>query len=102
MKAYAAERKLLVARKGSKTRTELSIKVGLPYIVSKESVAFKVDDETAACEIDIIGLSKPFNEIAYGADLLQALQLSADIEPVLKSLSSKYDFYFLNGDTYFE
>lgn len=99
---YAAERKLLVAEKGSDSRTSLAIKIGLPYIVVQDSVSFAVDGETAACEIDIVGLGEPFNEVTYGADLLQALQLSADIDPILKCFSKKYDFFFLTGEPYFE
>ena len=38
----------------------------------------------------------------YGADSLQALQLAADIEPVLKRLSKRYDFYFPTGEGYFD
>ncbi len=102
MKEYAAERNLLVAKKGSDFRTELSIKVGLPYIVSQNTVNFIVDGEAGACEVDIFGLAEPFNEVTYGADLLQALQLAANIEPVLQRLSNNYDFYFTTGEPYFE
>ncbi len=38
----------------------------------------------------------------YGADSLQALQLAVDIEPILKRLSNRYDFFFPNGDGYFD
>jgi hypothetical protein len=38
----------------------------------------------------------------YGADSLQALQLAADIEPVLKRLSHRCDFYFPTGEGYFD
>jgi len=31
-----------------------------------------------------------------------ALQLATDVEPILKRLSKKYDFYFLDGEPYFE
>jgi hypothetical protein len=36
------------------------------------------------------------------ADSLQALPLAADVEPVLKRLSSRYDFYFPTGEGYFD
>ena len=38
----------------------------------------------------------------YGADSIQALQLAVDIEPVLKRLSERYDFYFPSGEGYFD
>jgi len=102
MKECAAERNLLVAKKGSASRADLTIKVGLPYIVSGADVSFEVDGEAAACEVEIIGLDESFNEVTYGADLLQALQPAADIEPILKRLSKGYDFYFKTGEPYFE
>jgi len=102
LKQYAAERTLLVSKKGEGARAELIIKVGIPYLVSRENVAFEVDERTFACEVDIFGLSKPFNEVTYGADLLQALQLSANIDPLINRLSRDYDFYFPTGELYFE
>ena len=38
----------------------------------------------------------------YGADLLQALQLAADIEPILKRLSKNYELFFATGEPYVE
>jgi hypothetical protein len=38
----------------------------------------------------------------YGADSLEALQLAADTEPILKILSERYDFYFPTGEGYFD
>ena len=97
-----AERKLLVASKGSNSRNELIIKVSRPYVVPEGSVNFPVDEETSGCDIEIIGLEKPFQQTAYGADLLQALQLAADIDPVLQRFTKSYDIYFSTGEPYFE
>lgn len=98
MEKCVAERNLLVSIKGSDSRSELTIKIGTPYIVAQDSVNFLVDEETAACEVDIVGLSDAFNEVTYGSDLLQALQLAADIEPILMRLSRDYDFFFKTGE----
>ncbi len=99
---YVAERKLLVSRKGSNSRSDLTIKVSRPYAVPEGSVNFPVDEETSGCDIEIIGLEKPFQQSAYGADRLQALQLAADIDPVLRRFTESYDIYFSTGEPYFE
>ena len=99
---YIAERRLLVAKKGSCSRNELIIKVSSPYIVQEGTVNFPIDEETSGCDVEIIGLDKPFHETTYGADLLQALQLAADIDPTLERFTKDYDFYFTTGEPYFE
>jgi len=97
-----AERRLLFAPKGSDERNELVIQVHRPYLVTQEMVSFTVDGETAGCKVIVTGLNEEFTEETYGADLLQALQLAADVEPILKRLSKRYDFYFKTGEPYFE
>lgn len=91
MNRVIAERQLLFSTKGSDERKELVIRVGEPYWVS---------DEMAACPVEFEGL---FMEISdpCGADLLQALHLASDVDPFLKKLSRKYDFYFPTGEPYF-
>ena len=102
MKDCIAERNLVVIQKETGVSTELSIKIGRPYIVPKGSVSFQVDANTAACEIEISGLCDPIREVTYGADLVQALQLASDIDPILKRFTKSYDFYFKDGEPYFE
>jgi len=102
MKDYAATRTLLISEKGKEVRSQLTIKIGIPYVVKQDQVNFEVDGETSACEVEINGLNEAFREITYGADLLQALQLSADVDPLLKRFSNIYDFYFKTGEPYFD
>jgi len=87
-----AERRLLYSTKGGGERKELVIKIGRPYWLR---------DEVAACPLEWEGLFGALPDV-QGADLLQALHLAANVEPMLKALRNKYDFYFPNGDSYHE
>ena len=102
MKNSIAERKLLYSLKDSNERKELIIRIGQPYIVESGTVNFTVDADTAGCSVELDGLDKAYSNVTYGADLLQALQLAINVEPLLKSLSKKYNFYFTTGEPYFE
>jgi len=87
---FIAERKLMFARKGTKERKELVIRVGVPYWLDKEQ---------AACPVKWDGLIDELMD-TRGIDLLQALHLAVDIEPLLEKLRSKYDFYWPSGEPY--
>jgi len=102
MTECAAKRRLLASRKGESFRREVVIKVGLPYVVKQDEVDFPVDGEVSGCELSIEGLDESFSLVTYGADQLQALQLSVDIDLILKRLAENYDFYFPTGHAYFE
>ncbi len=42
-------------------------------------------------------------EVAYGADTLQALHLAvSDVEPILKRIAKRNDLFFPDGEPYFE
>ena len=73
-----------------------------PRPVDPASVTFKVAEGTAVCTVEFDGIADEILGDTYGADSLQALQLAADIEPVLKHLSMRYDFYFPTGEGYFD
>ncbi len=102
MSKYVAERKLNYAVQGDGTRKGVTVRIGLPYLVEASAVNFAVDEDTAGCVVSINGLPEEIIETYYGADLLQALQLAADIEPLIQRLSKKYDFFFPSGEPYFE
>ena len=92
MEKIIAERKLIFVPKGTKTRKELTIRIGVPYWV---------EDGVAACPVEWDGLFEK-EELAdmRGMDLLQALHLAADIDPLLEKLRNKYDFYWPTGESY--
>jgi len=93
MSKWIAERELLFAEKGSRERKNLVIRVGVPYWSEKNM---------AACPIEYDGLFEEYSDI-YGADLLHALHLASDVDSLLKKLSEKkYDFYFPDGEPYFD
>lgn len=85
-----AERRLLYAVKGSSERKVLVIRIGRPYWLRAD---------VAACPIEWEGLFGPLPDV-QGSDLLQALHLAADVDPWLRDLGGKYDFFFLDGDPY--
>lgn len=89
---WIAERNLLFADKGSPIRKELIIRIGRPYWVN---------NYMAACPVKFDGLLAEFADIA-GADLLHALYLATDVESFLRQLTDKYDFFFPDGEPYFE
>jgi len=55
----------------------------------------------ACCPVEYDGLFEEFADIC-GADLLHALYLASDVDPLIKRLSAKYDFFFDNGEPYFD
>lgn len=92
MEKFIAERKLMFAPKGTQARKELVIRIGVPYWF---------EDGVAACPIEWDGLfDKKELADSRGMDLLQALHLAADIEPLLEKLRHKYDFYWPSGEPY--
>jgi hypothetical protein len=97
-----AERHLLFSAKGNSERKPLVIRLFAPRLVDPASVSFEVAPGTAVCAVAFDGIPDETLTETYGADSLQALQLAADIEPVLKRLSNRYDFYYPTGEGYFD
>jgi hypothetical protein len=97
-----AERCLFFSAKGESERKRLVIRVFAPRLVDPASAPFEVADGTAVCTVKFDGITDETQGDTYGADSLQALQLAIDIDPILKRLSERYDFYFPTGETYFE
>jgi hypothetical protein len=96
-----AERHLLFSAKGETDRKPLVIRIFAPKPVDPASFPFQVAAGTAVCTVEYDGIPDVPHGDTYGADSLQALQLAVDIEPVLKRLSKRYDFYFPTGEGYF-
>jgi hypothetical protein len=96
-----AERHLVFSKKGGAERKRLVIRIFAPRLVDPASVSFRVAPGTAVCTVEFDGIPGETLGDTYGADSIQALQLAADIEPVLKRLSHRYDFYFPTGEGYF-
>lgn len=101
-KTPIAERHLLFSVKGESERRHLVIRIFAPRLVDRASVPFEVALGTAVCTVEFDGIPDETLGGTYGADSLQALQLAADVEPVLRRLSKRYDFYFPTGEGYFD
>lgn len=101
-KTPIAERHLLFSAKGESERKPLVIRIFAPRLVDPASVSFQVATGTAVCVVEFDGIPDETQGDTHGADSLQALQLAADIEPVMKRLSKRYDFYFPTGEDYFD
>jgi hypothetical protein len=97
-----AERHLVFSEKGKSERKPLVIRIFAPRQVDPASVSFQVAPGTAVCAVEFDGIPDETLSDTYGADSLQALQLAADVEPVLQRLSINYDFYFPTGEGYFD
>jgi len=96
-----AIREVLFCLKGGKNLSKLIVRIRGPYLVDKESVNFRFDEGTAGCKLEFEGLSELNTEV-FGVDELHALSLAVDIDPYLKSMTSKYDFYWADGEPYFD
>ncbi len=92
MNEIIAERRLLYGKKNSVERIPLAIRVGRPYWLQPD---------VAACPLEWDGLFGALPDV-QGADLLQALYLAADVEPMIKAQSKRYDFFFADGEPYFD
>ena len=97
-----AERRLLYSSKRGTERIPFVIRVFEPHRVEQNEVSFPVDGDTACCILEFYGLPEAVEDQIFGADSLQALQLAVNVDPVLKRLTEKYDFYFPSGEGYFD
>ncbi|WP_152984657.1 DUF6968 family protein [Stenotrophomonas terrae] len=97
-----AKRELMFSIRGTEKRTGITIHISAPFILQPGSVNFEFSGGTAGCTLQIDGLPEEFSHTAYGADSLQALQLASNPDRHLRYLRRKYDFYFPDGEPYFE
>jgi hypothetical protein len=100
-RVVVATRELLFSPKGERVRHKMTVRIYLPVDVQEEDVSFEVDPGTACCRVELDGLHEPA-QLVYGADTLQALSLAVDIDPLLRGLSTRYDFFFPTGEEYFD
>lgn len=102
-KDVIATRELEYTEKGKEMRYRLTVKVLRPYLLQKGQVSFEFAPGTSGCAVEFEGLdTRRFDTVFYGADMLQALQFAADLEPILKPINQTYDLYFETGEPYFE
>ena len=97
-----ATRLLQYSMRGEHQRNDLKVCIYSPFVVLKASVDFEVSEGVAGCRWELEGLPEKLEDVAYGSDSVQALQLASNIDPVIRSLRAKYDFWFPTGEPYFE
>ena len=100
-KISVAVREIEYCLKQQQVRKRLIIRIAGPYLVDAGDVNFRFDEGTAGCTIEFDGLNEDNIEV-FGMDALHALTLAIDVDPYLKSMSKKYDFYWLTGEDYFD
>ncbi len=96
-----AKRELLYSMKGESAQREFTVNIGAPCLLEKKSVSFNFDPGAASCTIEFDGLRERSIEV-YGIDLIHALQVAVDIDPYLRGMQNKYNFYWNTGEPYFE
>ena len=95
-----AERHLLFCRKGELDRQRFIVRILEPCLVTQDMANFSFDDGASVCSVEYEGLNEPSIEI-HGIDSIHALAQAADIDTLLRSMDSKYCFYWLTGEPYF-
>lgn len=95
------QRELRFSRKGRSDRATLVVKVGAPYLLNQTDRGVALDAGAAACTVTLQGILADKIEI-HGIDLLHALAQAVDIDRYLKGMSAEYDFYWPNGEAYFD
>ena len=80
---------------------QMTVCVTAPYELTEGSVSFQFDQGTAGCEIRFDGLPED-DIVVFGADRIQALAMATDIDPYLRGMSRKYEFFWETGEPYFD
>jgi hypothetical protein len=101
MDKFIAQRELLYSQKPNGPRRRLVVRISAPYALQEGMVDFKFDAGTAGCRIEFDGLPEKPVEV-YGSDSLQAIELASNIDPYIKGLGKKYDFFWASGEPYFD
>jgi hypothetical protein len=91
MNKFIAERRLIAESKETGLRKNVVFRIGVPYWVE--------EGEMAACPVEWDGL---FDKVADapGIDLLHAIQVASNIDPLLEMLKDRYTFYWSSGEQY--
>jgi len=100
-KNFIAQRALLYSLKGNLNRHPFLVRVGAPYLINDTAANVKLDEGSAGCAIEFEGEDVTSIEV-HGIDLIHALSLAVDIDRHLRSMTTKYDFFWSSGEPYFE
>jgi hypothetical protein len=90
------------ASAGGELRT-LIVRVLPPFLLQEGQVNFPFQPGTAGCIVRVEGLPEALEEVTYGADAMQALELAVNgVEPILKRVGKRHELFFPTGEPYFE
>ncbi len=96
-----AHRDLLFSPKDKQSREKLRVAVSAPVLVDKTHTGVQLDAGSAVCTIIFQGLGVA-NVDVHGADSLHALAQACDVDRYLRGMSKKFDFFWPNGEPYFD
>ena len=96
-----AQRELVFCKKGSSTRLDLSVRVGLPRAVDRTATGTPLDPGSAVCTIEFEGLGIKDIEV-HGVDTLHALAQAVEVDTYLLGMTKNFDFFWPSGEPYFD
>lgn len=99
--AVVARRELRYSIKGESARYPFEVLIYKPIRLKPGDLNFPLNEGAASCKIEFKGLDE-CGHVTHGADTLQALELAVNVDPILRRMAEKYDFYFGTGEDYFE
>jgi len=100
-KNFVMHRNLLYSLRGQSERLPFIVRIGAPRPLEAGTARFSFDAGAAACTVQLEGDVTTQVEV-HGIDSLHALSQALDIDPLLRGLSDKYDFYWATGEPYFD
>jgi hypothetical protein len=81
----------------------LTVRVLPPFLLQEGQVNFPFHPGTSGCIVRVEGLPEALEEVTYGADALQALELAVNgVEPMLRRVGKHTELFFPTGEPYFE
>lgn len=96
-----ASRRLFYREVGGTSLSECSFGIERPKIVTTEDAVMKADGLVCTCRVFVEGLDmSPIT--VYGVDAVQAIQLASDLDSIVKRLTSRFEFFWLDGEPYFD
>jgi hypothetical protein len=98
---HCAERRLLCREKFGDGYFDVTFAVRKPRPPDSDEMLFLQDECARVCEVEIRGLDEPVVKY-FGLDSMQAINLASDLEPLVKRLSERFDFFWSTGEPYFD
>ena len=96
-----ASRSIAFSEKNGSHKGVLEVEIMQPRLLDDERFSSNGWLGLFGCKV-VFDVFPHLNYEVKGADALHALQLAVSVDPVLRSLTQKYDLFFLDGNPYFE